>query len=74
MRFSISAKLKRSAIIVLSAAVISGSLLLSGCSTPAVAATIDNTNFTSGEYLAYVYGTYQETFYNNGYYYYTCVG
>lgn len=63
--------LKRAACAVASTAVIMSSLLLSGCSTPKNAATIGDTTFTTGEYLAYLYNAYQQTYYNNYLYYYS---
>lgn len=45
-------------------ALLSGTLTLFGCSTPKIAAVIDQKEYTTGEYLAYLFNTYQMTFYN----------
>lgn len=57
--------LKRSTCAVVSTALLSSSLLLSGCSTPKVAAKVDNVEYSSADYLAYLYNAYEETFYYN---------
>ena len=45
-------------------------VLLSGCSTPAVAAVIDGEEFSSGDYLAYLYSAYEFTLTNDSNIYY----
>ncbi len=55
----LSKRIKQTACAVLSAA-----LLLTGCSTPAVAATVDGKEYSTGVYLAYLYMMYQQTFQN----------
>lgn len=56
---------KRTTCAVVSAAMLTGSLLLSGCSTPKVAATVDGVPYSTADYLAYLYNAYQEVFYYN---------
>ena len=48
-------------------------LLSAGCSTPAVAATIDGEEFSSGDYLAYLYSAYEYTLTNDYNVYYTAM-
>lgn len=51
-------------------AVLASALLLTGCSTPAVAATVDGKDYSTGVYLAYMYMMYQQTFTNYNLYMY----
>ncbi|MDD2362235.1 MAG: hypothetical protein PHH84_04670 [Oscillospiraceae bacterium] len=59
--------LKTIACFAICLALISGSLLLTGCSTPKNAIVFgDGTKISTGEYLAYLYNSYKTTFYYNG--------
>jgi len=49
-------------------------LLMTGCSTPAVAATINGVDYTSGEYLANLYYNYSAAYYDGGLYQYASYG
>lgn len=57
--------LKKTTCFVVSAALLTGSALLSGCSTPKIAATVDDVKYSTSDYLAYLYNAYQEVFYYN---------
>ena len=65
----LSKRIKQAACAALASAV-----LLSGCSTPAVAATVDGKEYSTGVYLAYLYMIYQETFTNYNLYMYQYYG
>lgn len=54
---------KKSVCAAVSAGLLLTSLALSGCSTPAVAMTVDGKDYSSGEYLAYLYNAYYNVFY-----------
>ena len=56
----LSRRIKQAACAALASAV-----LLSGCSTPAVAATVDGKPYSTGVYLAYLYQMYVQTFESN---------
>lgn len=58
---------KKIACAVLSTGMLLSTLAFSGCSTPAVAMTVDGKDYSSGEYLAYLYNAYTEVFYYNYY-------
>ena len=60
----LSRRIKQTACAALASAV-----LLSGCSTPAVAATVDGKEYSTGVYLAYLYQIYTETYSNYLYMY-----
>lgn len=57
-------------------------LLLTGCAgpklvlggTPKTAGTVGDTALSTGEYLAYLYSTFYDQYYNNGYYQYASAG
>lgn len=49
-------------------------LLMSGCSTPAVAATVDGYAYSTGEYLANLYSNFSLAFYDSGLYQYSSYG
>lgn len=51
-----------------------GGLLLGGCSTPDVALTVDNVTYEMGDYLAYLYASYYNIYYNRYLYYYEQMG
>ena len=51
------------------AAVMLGAFCLSGCSTPRVAMTVDGKEYTTGEYLAYLYNAYLQVYSQQLYYY-----
>lgn len=42
---------------------------LTGCSTPRVAMTVNDKEYTTGEYLAYLYNAYNQLYYTQLYYY-----
>lgn len=50
--------LTRIATAVLALVVLCSSLLMTGCSTPKVAMTVDGEDYTTGQYLAYLYNTF----------------
>lgn len=52
-----------------SAAVMLATVGLSGCSTPSVAMTVDGKDYTTGEYLAYLYNAYTQVYSQQLYYY-----
>lgn len=54
---------RKTACAALSACAVLATLAFSGCSTPAVAMTVDGKEYSSGEYLAYLYNAYTEVFY-----------
>ncbi len=54
----------------LAVAVMASMLLLSGCSTPKVAMTVDGKEYTTGEYLAALYGNFSFMYYDNQLYQY----
>ncbi len=49
-------------------------LLMSSCSTPAVAMTVDGKDYTTGEYLANLYMNFYNTYYQGGLYQYASYG
>ncbi len=49
-------------------------LLMSACSTPAVAMTVDGKEYSTGEYLANLYNNYYIAYYNGGLYQYAQYG
>lgn len=49
-------------------------LLMSGCSTPAVAATVDGYEYSTGEYLANLYSNFSIAYYDSGLYQYASYG
>lgn len=57
-------KRKRAASVVLSAAMILSMGAAAGCSTPAVAMTVGNDTYSTGDYLAYLYNTYSQVYQN----------
>ena len=54
--------LKRTAIALLALVVLCSSLLMTGCSTPKVAMTVDGEQYTTGQYLAYLYNTFYSVY------------
>ncbi|MBE6757918.1 MAG: hypothetical protein E7552_05145 [Ruminococcaceae bacterium] len=54
--------LKRSVTVLLALAVLCSALLMTGCSTPKVAITVDGDDYTTGEYLAYLYNTFYQVY------------
>lgn len=51
-------KLKKAVSVAMAAAVLGGTLLFAGCSTPKDAMTVDGRTYSTGEYLAYMYNVY----------------
>lgn len=49
-------------------------ILLSGCSTPAIAMTVGSHEYTTGEYLANLYMNYYSAYYESGLYQYASYG
>ena len=49
-------------------------MLLSGCSTPDVAMTVDGKEYTTGQYLAALYSNFSYMYYDNGLYQYASYG
>lgn len=47
------------------AVLMAGSVMLTGCSTPEVAMTVNGKEYATGEYLAYLYNSYYLAFNNN---------
>lgn len=62
--------LKKAAAALLALAIVAAALLCTGCSTPKVAVTVDNQKFTTGEYLAYLYNSFNQIYINQSLYYY----
>lgn len=54
--------LKRAAIVLLALAMLCSALLMTGCSTPKVAMTVDGDDYSTGEYLAYLYNTFYQVY------------
>ena len=54
--------LKRTAIAMLALIMLCSSLLMTGCSTPKVAMTVDGEQYTTGQYLAYLYNTFYSVY------------
>lgn len=65
-----SKTMRRIPAVLLALAVLAASLFCTGCSTPKTAITVDGENFTTGEYLAYLYNAFYQVYYNQGMYYY----
>lgn len=63
-------KLKRALCAVLTAVLVMGTLLASGCSTPKYAVTLDGQQYETGEYLAYLYLAYSQVMQQAQYYLY----
>lgn len=80
MRYrSHSFPLKKLLSATVSVTLIAGALLTSGCSTPKVALRVGNdtagyTEYSTADYLAYLYNTYYTLFNYNGYAYYESYG
>lgn len=51
------------------AVVMLATFCLTGCSTPRVAMTVDDKEYSTGEYLAYLYSAYSQMYYTDLYYY-----
>lgn len=49
-------------------------LLMSGCSTPPVAMTVDGLDYSTGEYIANLYTNYYSAYYESGLYQYASYG
>ena len=49
-------------------------LLMSSCSTPAVAMTVDGKEYSTGEYLANLYMNFYSMYFENGLYQYASYG
>lgn len=56
-------KFRKAAAAVLSAVLVLTTLLMAGCSTPKVAMTVDGKDYTTGEYLAYLYNSFYQVYY-----------
>ncbi len=54
--------LKRAVTVLLALAMLCSALLMTGCSTPKVAMTVDGDKYTTGEYLAYLYNTFYQVY------------
>ncbi len=54
--------LKRSVTVLLALALLCSALLMTGCSTPKVAVTVDGDDYTTGEYLAFLYNTFYQVY------------
>lgn len=63
-------KLKRALCAVMTAVLVLGTLLASGCSTPKYAVTLDGQQYETGEYLAYLYLAYSQVMQQAQYYLY----
>ncbi len=61
---------KRVVSLLLCLCMLIGTLVMGGCSTPAVAMTVDGEEFTMGDFLSYMYVLYANIYYNQYYYYY----
>lgn len=66
--------LKKAAVTLLALAVAATALFSTGCSTPKVAMTVDGTEYTTGEYLAYLYNSFYQIYVNQQLYYYDLYG
>lgn len=53
---------KRSVTVLLALAMLCSALLMTGCSTPKVAMTVDGDDYSTGEYLAYLYNTFYQVY------------
>lgn len=65
---------KRVLALALCVVLAAGGLLLGGCSTPDVALTVDDVTYEMGDYLAYLYTSYYNIYYNRYLYYYEQMG
>ena len=65
---------KRVLALALCVVLAAGGLLLGGCSTPDVALTVDDVTYEMGDYLAYLYASYYNIYYNRYLYYYEQMG
>ncbi len=54
--------LKRTATALLALVLLCSALLMTGCSTPKVAMTVDGEEYTTGQYLAYLYNTFYNVY------------
>lgn len=59
---------------VLALAMAVSMLVMTGCSTPAVAMVVDGVEYTTGEYLANLYSNFSTAYYESGLYQYTNYG
>lgn len=71
---NISGSLRKAACLAFCLLLLCVSLLTAGCSTPRVAATVGNKEYSTADYLAYLYNAYQTTFYYNQLSYYSYYG
>ncbi len=53
---------KRAITVLLALALLCSALLMTGCSTPKVAMTVDGDDYTTGEYLAFLYNTFYQVY------------
>ncbi len=56
--------LKRTATALLALVMLCSALLMTGCSTPKIAMTVDGEEYTTGQYLAYLYNTFYNVYMN----------
>lgn len=61
---------KRTAVALLALVMLCSALLMSGCSTPKIAMTVDGDEYTTGEYLAALHNTFQQVYIQGSLYYY----
>jgi len=66
--------MKKAVAAILAVVMATTMLLMSGCSTPKVAMTVDGVEYTTGEYLAALYQTYYSIYYQQGMYQYAAYG
>ena len=66
--------IRKAACTVLAAVMLLSATLFSGCSTPEVAMTVDGQEYTTGEYLAYLYNFFNQLYYGQNLYYYEAYG
>ena len=61
---------KKAAAALLALVILAASLMASGCSTPKVAMTVDGTDYSTGEYLAFLYNSFYSQYVGRSLYYY----
>ena len=67
-------RMKKVFLAFLSATLLLTTVVLGGCSTPKNALTVDGDEYTTGEYLAYLYNAFNEVYSGNQLYYYQQYG
>lgn len=67
-------KFRKAASAAMAVVILLLALFTAGCSTPKVAMTVDGKEYTTGEYLAYLYNAFQQVYFGQYLYYYAQSG